>query len=126
MRKKVQFEEGHKKIRYQLVMNTSNLLKIHTYIQASSWVYLTHSKGLWPLGPLTEFGNNSKYSNIVTFFQVWFWMVKSRWLLPLFLPLPIPPHKSTTQYPRNPKSHLWGSLVPHQRLETTYIILDFP
>ena len=69
MRKKVQFEEGQKKIWYQLVMNTSNLLEIHTYIQASSWVYLTHSKGLWPLGPLTEFGN-PKYSNTVTFFQV--------------------------------------------------------
>ena len=36
MRKKVQFEEGLKKIQYQLVMNKSNLLKIHTYIQASS------------------------------------------------------------------------------------------
>ena len=126
MRKKVQFEEGLKKIQYQLVMNKSNLLKIPTDIKASSWVYLARSKRPRPLGPLTEFGNNSKYSNIVTFFQVWFWMVKSRWLLPLFLPLPIPPRKSTTQYPRNPKSHLWGSLVPHQRLETTYIILNFP
>ena len=55
----------------------------------------------------------------VAFSLVWFWMVKSRWLLPLFIPLPIPPHESTTQYPWNPKSHKWGLLVPHQRLETT-------
>ena len=65
--------------------------------------------------------------NTAAFYITLFWMVKIMLWQLLLIATPTPLHEFISSIPRNPESHIWRCLSPHQSLETIQntLIHDF-